>query len=58
MSGKGGGEVANILRNEQDTKRIPIFFLSVLVTKDDEKCTTKKDVTCLPTKPFERKELI
>jgi len=47
MYGRDGSEMANILKSEPDTKHIPIFFLSGLVTKDDGKCNTKEDVSCL-----------
>lgn len=36
MPGLGGGDVAAILKEDQDTKDIPIMFLTCLYTKKDE----------------------
>lgn len=58
MPGIDGGAVANILRNEPATDKIPIFFLSSLITIGEEKCKTKDDVTCLLAKPINREELL
>jgi CheY-like chemotaxis protein len=58
MPDMDGGEVANILKNEPATKNIPIIFLSSLVTKNEERCSSMRDGICLISKPYEREELL
>ncbi len=53
-----GGEVAEILRGNPETKDIPIIFLSSLVTEREEKVRTKKDVTSFISKPYNREKLL
>lgn len=58
MPDMGGGEVAHILKNDPNTKDIPIIFLSSLITKKEEKSSSKKDGICLISKPYDREELL
>ena len=58
MPDMDGGEVANILKSEPETKDIPIIFLSSLIKKNEEKSSSRRDGICLISKPFEREELI
>lgn len=53
-----GGEVAHILKNDPRTKSIPIIFLSSLISKKEEKSSSKKEGICLISKPYDQKELI
>ena len=53
-----GGDVANILRNNPVTKKIPIIFLSSLISKVEEKSSSHRDGIFLMAKPFNRDKLI
>jgi CheY-like chemotaxis protein len=53
-----GGEVASILKNEPSTKNIPIIFLSSLIKKEEEKCSSTQDGVYLMAKPFDRHALL
>ena len=58
MPGIDGGEVANILKKESTTKHIPVFFLSSLIQKDEEKYFFKKKIHHYLAKPVNRKDLL
>ena len=58
MPDMDGGEVANILKSEPETKNIPIIFLSSLIKKNEEKGSSRRDGIYLISKPFEREELL
>jgi CheY-like chemotaxis protein len=58
MPDMDGGEVAHILKGDPKTKDIPIIFLSSLITKKEEKSSSKKDGICLISKPYDREELL
>lgn len=53
-----GGEVAHILKSDPETKDIPIIFLSSLVTKREEKSSSKKDGLYFMSKPIDRDKLL
>lgn len=59
MPGLGGGEVAEILRASDETRNIPVIFLTCLYTKEDEK---NKGHTIqgnfFISKPFDQNELL
>ena len=56
MPDMDGGEVANVLKDYTGMRDIPIFFLSSLIKKEEEKCSTRR--MCLISKPYNREELI
>jgi len=58
MPDMDGGEVAHILKNDPETQDIPIMFLSSLITKKEEKSSSKRDGICLISKPYDRDELL
>jgi CheY-like chemotaxis protein len=58
MPDMDGGEVAYVLKNDPETKDIPIMFLSSLITKKEEKSSSKRDGICLLSKPYDREELL
>jgi CheY-like chemotaxis protein len=58
MPGIDGGEVADILRKDQKTREIPIIFLSSLVSKEEEKIGSKKDIVSFLSKPYNREMLL
>ena len=58
MPDMDGGDVAFILKNNPETKNIPIVFLSSLVTKREEQSSSKKHGIYFIAKPFERDELL
>jgi len=53
-----GGEVANRLRKNPLTKKIPIIFLSSLITKKEEGCSSRRQGISLVSKPFDREYLL
>ena len=53
-----GGEVAEILRKDARTKEIPIIFLSSLISKEEERPGTKKDIVSFLSKPYNREMLL
>jgi CheY-like chemotaxis protein len=53
-----GGEVANILKNIPSTQNIPIIFLSSLIKKEEEQCSSSRDGVYLMAKPFDRDVLL
>jgi CheY-like chemotaxis protein len=58
MPDMDGGEVAYVLKNDPETKDIPVMFLSSLITKKEEKSSSKRDGICLLSKPYDREELL
>ncbi|MDH5384448.1 MAG: response regulator [Candidatus Aminicenantes bacterium] len=58
MPDMDGGDVAFTLKNNPETKNIPIVFLSSLVTKREEQSSSKKHGIYFIAKPFERDELL
>lgn len=58
MPGMDGGEVAGVLKNDPETKKIPIIFLSSLVTESNKKLNNKKDMITYLSKPYNRDELL
>ncbi len=53
-----GSEVAEILREDEKTKDIPIIFLSVLVSKAEERSGGKKGIVSFLSKPYNRETLL
>jgi len=58
MPDMDGGDVASVLKNDNETKGIPIIFLSSLVTKKEEQSSSKEHGIYFMSKPFERDELL
>jgi len=59
MPGLGGGEVAEILKSESDTKQIPIIFLTCLYTKAEESSQGHNiKGNFFIAKPFDQNELL
>jgi CheY-like chemotaxis protein len=58
MPDMDGGDVASILKNDPQTKNIPVIFLSSLVTKKEEQSSSKADGIYFLAKPFEREDLL
>jgi CheY-like chemotaxis protein len=58
MPGMDGGEVAGILKDDPGTKRIPIVFVSSLVTESKKNLNTQKNTITYLSKPFDRDELL
>ena len=53
-----GGEVAAILKKDPSTQNIPIIFLSSLIKKEEEQCSSTQDGVFLMSKPFDRDVLL
>ncbi len=53
-----GGEVADILKKNPRTKKIPVIFLSSLVSKEEEKVGGKKKIASFLSKPYNREVLL
>jgi CheY-like chemotaxis protein len=58
MPDMDGGDVANILKNDPETRDIPIIFLSSLVTKREEQSSSRKHGLYFLAKPINRDELL
>jgi CheY-like chemotaxis protein len=58
MPGIDGGEVANVLRNKEETKNVPIIFLSSLLSEKEEEFNKKKGLISFLSKPFARDKLL
>jgi CheY-like chemotaxis protein len=58
MPDMDGGEVANILKKNPSTQKIPIIFLSSLIKKDEEKYSSTREGVYLMAKPFDRNDLL
>lgn len=58
MPDMDGGDVAFVLKNDSETKNIPIMFLSSLITKREKQSSSKKHGIYFMAKPFETDELL
>jgi CheY-like chemotaxis protein len=58
MPGMDGGEVAEVLKNDAKTRRIPIIFLSSLITESEEKTVEEKEAATFLSKPYSRERLL
>jgi CheY-like chemotaxis protein len=58
MPDMDGGDVASILKNDPQTKNIPIVFLSSLITKKEEQSNSQADGLYFIAKPFGREDLL
>lgn len=58
MPDMDGGEVADVLRNDPRTKDIPIIFLSVLISEQEEKTGKRKNARSFLSKPYSRDKLL
>jgi DNA-binding response OmpR family regulator len=58
MPGMDGADVASFLKTNPQTAKIPIIFLSSLITERGKKNKTKNDATTYLAKPFNRDELL
>jgi DNA-binding response OmpR family regulator len=58
MPGKDGIEVASLLKSNPKTEKIPIIFLSGLITERGKKNKSKDDATSYLSKPFNEGELL
>jgi two-component system alkaline phosphatase synthesis response regulator PhoP len=58
MPGMDGGEVAETLKNDAQTRQIPVIFLSSLITEGEEKTSDEKDAASFISKPYNREKLL
>jgi CheY-like chemotaxis protein len=58
MPDMDGGDVAAVLKDDPETKSIPIIFLSSLITKREEQSSSRQHGLYFISKPFEREELL
>jgi putative two-component system response regulator len=58
MPDMDGGDVARVLKNDAETRDIPIIFLSSLVTKREEHSSSKKHGLFFLAKPINRDVLL
>jgi two-component system sensor histidine kinase/response regulator len=58
MPDMDGGEVADILRKDPQTRDIPIIFLSVLISEQEERTGRRKNAGSLLSKPYNRDKLL
>jgi CheY-like chemotaxis protein len=58
MPGKGGGEVARLLKDNPRTAGIPLIFLSSLITEKEKRIGGKYDILSFLAKPYKRDELL
>jgi CheY-like chemotaxis protein len=58
MPDMDGGDVAHVLKNDAETRDIPIIFLSSLVTKREEQSSSRKHGLYFLAKPINRDELL
>ena len=58
MPDMDGGDVAAALKNDPETKNIPIMFLSSLVTQREEQSSSKEHGLYFMSKPIERDKLL
>jgi len=57
MPDMDGAQVAEKLKESEDTKNIPIIFLTCLVTKEDEKESKVRGGNFFLSKPYDAKDL-
>ncbi len=58
MPDMDGVEVANALKKDENTRDIPIIFLSVLIPEKKERRKRPQDEISILSKPFERERLL
>ena len=58
MPGKDGIEVASILKRDPKTDKIPIIFLSTLITEKSKKSKSNNDPITYLSKPYNVDELL
>lgn len=58
MPGMDGGEVAESLKSDPKTRRIPVIFLSSLITENEEKEGRKREAAGFIGKPYNREKLL
>jgi CheY-like chemotaxis protein len=58
MPGMDGGDVAGFLQMNPETQKVPIIFLSSLISEDQKRADSKKDRTVYLSKPYNRDELL
>jgi CheY-like chemotaxis protein len=58
MPDMDGGDVAHVLKNDPETRDIPIIFLSSLVTKREEQSSSRKHGLYFLAKPINRDVLL
>jgi len=59
MPGMDGSQTSQVLKNDPQTKKIPIIFLTCLVTKEEEaKEIPSIEGECFLAKPYDSNELI
>jgi CheY-like chemotaxis protein len=58
MPGMDGMDVASFLKTNLKTEKIPIIFLSSLITERGKKNKSKNDTTTYLSKPYNRDELL
>jgi putative two-component system response regulator len=58
MPDMDGTEVANALKKNPRTRKIPIVFLSTLISEAEERSNVKGDLISLLSKPHNRGELL
>jgi CheY-like chemotaxis protein len=58
MPGMGGGDVAGFLQMNPETQKIPIIFLSSLISENQKKPNSKRDAMIYLSKPYNRDELL
>jgi putative two-component system response regulator len=58
MPDMDGDKVASILKKDPSTQNIPIIFLSSLIKKEEEQCSSTQDGIYLMSKPFDRDVLL
>ncbi len=58
LPGMGGEEVGQRLKENPDTKHIPIIFLTCLVSKDEQKTIDSNAGHTIIAKPYDAEELL
>jgi len=58
MPGMDGGEVAGFLQIDNKTSKIPIIFLSSLITENKKKSNSWKESIIYLSKPYNRDDLL
>jgi two-component system alkaline phosphatase synthesis response regulator PhoP len=58
MPGMDGGEVAEVLKSDSKTRKIPVIFLSSLITENDEKTSKNQEAATFLSKPYSREKLL
>ena len=58
MPDMDGTEVASALKQNPRTRKIPIIFLSSLISAEEERSSIKKDPVSYLSKPYNREKLL